>query len=169
MRFLAIESMHPPHLLGHTLWDGAHEEPLERLPRRASGFRQGLALSYVIEFLSEQGEVDFRVFYQDAATDEPVGFPPKSTRPVDVLIPCVASFNVVTGHPESLLDATDPAHVVLGHWEDFFRPYTQKRSELRRLRQTDVARFIEKLGPDASFTLPAPGSRVLYQRCPGAP
>jgi hypothetical protein len=113
--------------------------------------------------------VDFRIHYQDAAADAPLGQPPPGTPRVDVLIPCVASFHEADDQPGAIIRATRPRHILLSHWEDFFRPYTRDLARLRQVRLTNTRKFLDAVAtaksPATSVTLPAPGARFRFGHC----
>jgi hypothetical protein len=171
VRLLALRSEHAPHFAGRKLLPtGRVEENLDRFPRSSLGWKEGATFSFVIEFLDPAGEVAYRLFYQDAAANDRVGLPPESALPIDVAIPCVASFEQVRGQPEETVAHVGASHWMLGHWEDFLRPYSQALGDVRPVPATDVALYLERLRaagvPDARRTLPVPGARFLYRRCP---
>jgi len=144
VRFMALRSGHAPHFMRIHLYEGEAEEPAEGLPNRAGGWVEGLPLAYLIDFLSPDGEVLYRVHYQDAASTPPLGFPPEAFDgiPVDLAILCPPGYQEVSDYPEGILSATSPSHILLGHWEDFFTP----RSEpLRGVRGTDLNDFIRRM------------------------
>ena len=98
-----------------------------------------------------------------------MGFPPETARAVDVLIPCVASFHEVENYPGGIIAATRPRHIIAGHWEDFFRPYTRDVVKLRSVRLTNLRRFLDLVEEsrtlDTRVTLPAPGVAMRIARC----
>jgi len=145
IRFMALESGHAPHLLGIHLYDG-EAEPRATLPDRALEWKEGLPLAYLIDFLDPEGEVVYRVHYQDAAATPPQGFPPPLDDgiSVDLAILCPPGSDEVVGYPEGILAALQPRAVLLGHWEDFFRPRVQG---VRAVPGTDLGAFIRKLEP----------------------
>ena len=79
----------------------------------------------------------------------------------------MASHGQVESYPEGLVEWLAPDYAVLAHWEDFFRPFTSDRAELRSVRPTDPVPFLERisdaLGPDR-FTLPAPMTEVRFSK-----
>lgn len=161
VRFLAIESDHAPHVGSYRFWDGQLEEDEPELPGRASGWLLGTALTFVIEFRNPDGSVAHRVFYQDSAANPGVGAPPPGE--IDVAILTAASFELVEQHPESILGRTNPRFTVMAHWEDFFQPYTQERSELRVVRGTNGRRLAQELArllPPDRYTFPVPGGCI---------
>lgn len=171
IRFLAIVSEHAPHLGGIKFMQGYLEADLEELPRRASGWVQGLTLAFLIEFMDADGVTAlFRIHYQDAASTPPYGFPPSGAGPVDVAITCVAGHSRVDGYPDELLRAVAPRHVLLGHWENFFKPYDRDPDRLRPVPFSNPKKFIRRVDMlvplDGERTLPAPGSGIRLASCP---
>ncbi len=169
VRFLPILSEHAPHFHGQKFMDGHVHENRTRFPRNAWGWQEGQTLSYLIEFLGAKGEPDVRVYYQDASTNWRTGLPPTAHTPLDLALVCVASYGEVEGHPHALARHHEPRAWLLGHWEDFFRPYTQDPAELRTVPATDVPGFWKRLRasevPEDAITLPMPGQHFRYQRC----
>lgn len=144
IRILPLVSGHAPHFFGIELYEGEVDEPATELPARAGGWRKGVPLAWIIDFLSPEGEVIYRVHYQDAASEPPLGFPPESFDgiPVDLAILCPPGYQELSSYPEGVLAELAPRHILLGHWEDFFTP----RSEpIRGVRGTDLSGFIERL------------------------
>lgn len=121
---------------------GHYSKP-QGVPTHALGWREGETLAYLIDFM--QGDkIALRVYYQDTAANSPYGIPDRKTldeKPIDVAILCVASFHEVEDHPEALI-ALQPAHLLLGHWEDFFHPADAPE---RPVRFTDVDAFIDRV------------------------
>ena len=174
VRFLAIASEHAAHFRGLNFMQGRLEADLEELPRRATEWLAGLTLTFLIEFLSSDGATAvFRIHYQDTASTPPAGFPPAGIGRVDAALTCVASHREVEGYPEELLRILKPRHVVLGHWEDFFEPYTQDPEVLQVVPFSYPRQFIRRVelavppGTGARWTLPAPGARIRLAGCPG--
>jgi hypothetical protein len=171
---LPITSEHAPHLCGIKLMQGSHGEPLDEVPKRSTGWLEGQTHAFLIEFRDAEGRPEFRIHYQDSATNSGVGYPPphdaSTPRPYTILIPTVASHGQVTGYPEGLVGRLAPDYAVLAHWEDFFRPFTSDPAQLKSVRLTDPVPFLERmsvaLGPKR-FTLPAPLTEVRFsQSCP---
>jgi L-ascorbate metabolism protein UlaG (beta-lactamase superfamily) len=168
-RFMAIRSDHAPHVGKIRLYDGSYTADLEEPPRHARDYVLGLPMSFVIDHLDpETGAPDFRIFYQDAATSAPVGFPPPlgDGRGFDLAVLCVASYYKVDDYPEGIIERTRPRALLLLHWEDFFRPQSKP---IRPVRSTPVDEFIRRveaalpegstwhrLDPGGSLTLPFP-------------
>lgn len=161
IRFMPLASGHAPHLLGIQLFRGEQETPADRLPRSAGEWVEGQTLAYLIDFLGPEGDVVFRVHYQDAASDPPDGFPPPLDDgvPVDLAILCPPGFQQVEHYPEGILERVGPSLVLLGHWEDFFRSRTEA---LRPVPTLDLEEFLERMEPalpdGAEWLLPVPGA-----------
>jgi len=170
VRFMAIESEHAPHAFGIKLYGGEVREDLNRPPLRATGYREGQMLAFLIDFLNPDGSVAFRIHYQDSASNTPLGYPPTldgdDQRSVDVAIVCAASFSQVQGYPEGILRAVDPRYVVMGHWEDFF---ISQEKPPRPVPMTDVAEFAARteraLPEHARWVLPKPHAVLRIEQC----
>jgi L-ascorbate metabolism protein UlaG (beta-lactamase superfamily) len=170
VRFMAIESEHAPHGFGIKLYGGEVREDLDRPPRRATGYKEGQTLAYLIDFLDPDGSVAFRIHYQDSASNTPLGHPPTlqgdDRRSVDVAIVCAASFSQVQGYPEGILRAVDARYVVMGHWEDFF---ISQEKPPRPVPMTDVAEFVARteraLPEHARWVLPKPHALLRIEQC----
>jgi hypothetical protein len=170
VRFMAIESEHAPHAFGIKLYGGEVREDLNRPPHRATGYREGQMLAFLIDFTNPDGSVAFRIHYQDSASNTPLGYPPTldddDRRSVDVAIVCAASFSQVQGYPEGILRALDPSYVVMGHWEDFF---ISQEEPPRPVPMTDVAEFVARtkraLPEHARWVLPKPHAVLRIEQC----
>jgi len=139
LRFMALKSMHAPIIWGISFFEGDYDAPLKQLPKRASGWLEGQTLAYLIDFLGADGKtVEFRIHYQDAASERMLGFPPPldmldNKRPIDLALMCMPGFNEVDNYPEDFIGKYQPRFVVLIHWENFFEvlPDADKPAELR--------------------------------------
>lgn len=136
-RIHPLPSSHAPHLWKIHLMKGETEpRPREEWgrPRRYLGLKEGRPHAFVIDLLDpERPEAPplFRIHYQDSASDgrrEPNGIPPEhllkaaSGVGYDLAMTCMASANWVEGYPEAVLKKLEPRHVLITHYEDFFRP-----------------------------------------------
>ena len=165
MRVMALRSEHAPQGFGVKLFTGRIDHDLTELPWNAYGWKEGQTLAFLIDVLGADGRPILRFHYQDAASTPPLGFPPKmdgpGTPPVVVALLCVASFDQVPRYPEGLIEALQPRHVVLGHWENFFSrdlppsplPFLDTRSFSTRLSAA--------LPPGAQWHTPIPGEALL--------
>lgn len=164
IRFMALKSTHAPHFMGINIMTGSYDEDLDSLPWHAFGWKEGQTLSYIIDFLGAEEEILHRVYYQDAASQEPLGLLPdfveKDQKRVDISIITPASFSQVDNYPESIMQDTQARHYILGHWEDFFANQEQKQQDFVRAIDADefFRRFTASLNSDSSWTMP-----MLYQ------
>jgi L-ascorbate metabolism protein UlaG (beta-lactamase superfamily) len=160
IRFMAIKSTHAPHFMGINIMTGTYEEDLESLPWHAFGWKEGQTLSYLIDFLGAEEEILHRVYYQDAASQEPLGLIPelvaKDQKQVDIAIITPASFHQVDNYPESIMKDTKARHFVLGHWEDFFDNQEDEEPRFVRAVNSDdfFNRFEKALPKGSNWTMP---------------
>src|SRR5690554_543563 len=157
-RIMGLKSSHAPHFMGIKLMQGRYDEPQKKLPWHSFGWKEGQTLAYLIDFLDEQQQPVYRVFYQDSASAETDGVVPELAdgKDIDVAIICPASFAQVEQYPESIIHNTRARHFILGHWEDFFG--NDPRGQQKFVRAADQEAFIERLSaalPEHSlWTLP---------------
>ncbi len=160
IRFMALKSTHAPHFMGINIMTGTYDEDLESLPWHAFGWKEGQTLSYLIDFLGSQEEILHRVYYQDAASQEPLGLIPdlvaKDEKRVDIAIITPASFSQVDNYPESIMQDSQARHFILGHWEDFFDNQGQEEQYfVRSISAEDFfTRFKLALPADSSWAMP---------------
>jgi len=159
VRIMAVKSDHAPHLMGIKFITGEIDEDLESLPWHGFGWKEGQTLAFVIDFLDDDKSVAHRVFYQDAASQQPLGLVPKMSdnKEFDIAILCPASFDQVDDYPESIVKNTQAKEYILGHWEDFFG--NDLGGEQRFLRLTDQEEFVKRLEAvlpeDSEWVLPS--------------
>lgn len=156
------------------LWRGEVSTPLSAPPSTASEWARGEVYAYVLDFMDAAGTtVEFRLYYQDAGTDEPVGYPgganyPKDGRPIDlVLLSAGGDFERSKAHPEGIIKHTRPRFVVLGHWENFFEPQTDicRTKKVDAIPRLDVDEFMDR-AEEALSDARLPGRPILP--CPTA-
>ncbi|MBI3799021.1 MAG: MBL fold metallo-hydrolase [Deltaproteobacteria bacterium] len=177
IRIMAIKSQHAPHVCLFQrhgcikVFTGEVAAPLDRLPKTAWGWKEGQTIAYLIDFLDNTGAVKFRIYYQDAASAPPWGFPPTSEleiqTPVDLAILCVPGFKYVQGYPQGIIQWIKPRFVILTHWEDFSRPRTGDPSNLRVVPDgsdpTIFIKQIEEALPTATWLMPRPGAWLRFE------
>ena len=145
VRVMPLLSHHAPHFEGYTLYKGSLDAPLTEEPRWASEWLDGPTYAFLVDFLDPDGSVAFRVYYQDAVAAPPRGFAPRALmdeRPVDVAIFVPATFDQVDWHPEAFVENLRPRWVLLGHWENFFKP---PESATRSILLSDIGHFQDRL------------------------
>ena len=159
-RALAFCSMHPAQIAGIIHFaPGSIDDDLCDLPSPASGWLEGQTLSLLIDFLDDHGAPAFRIYYQDAPTDAPIGYVPQSylqDRAVDLALLNVGSYDAVTNQPQDTIASMNPRYVISGHWEDFFQPLDQP---LQPIPLLDVPTYVSRAStampgaPDGAFVL----------------
>ena len=167
-RFMAIRSSHAPAYL--TFFDlirvdwakGQVRDMMSALPRRAKDWRLGEPYAYLIEVLDDQGKPRFRIYYQDTASDAPLGSPPADS--VDLAILTVASAqNARPRAPDMLLKALNPKFVIASHWEHFFQ---DQRKEIKRNPTSKFPEFetsMKNSAPNAEWSVPRPGAVYRFR------
>ena len=146
-----IFSEHAAHSWGVKFLNGHFSEMADAVPAKPRLWREGETLAYLIDFMNGN-EIDLRVYYIDSAPGSPYGLPDDVTleRKVDVAILCVASYAQQSDYPKAYLDLMKPGHVLLGHWENFFRSAAKS---IRPVPRTNVAEFMKRV-VDYPHTLP---------------
>lgn len=123
VRLMPVCSMHPAQVGPYHFGEGSVAQDQCDLPRAASGWLEGQTVAFVIDFLDEHDAPAFRVFYQDAPTNAPIGHVPAALlaeKAVDVALLCVGSSDNVMNAPAAVLANLTPRFALSGHWEDFF-------------------------------------------------
>lgn len=168
IRFMAIESDHGPHFLGIHLMKGEVKEGLKAVPRSAWAWKEGKTFAYLIDFLGPDRAINFRIHFQDATSHYPLGAPPAFAPPdshrLDLAIICVDTWFQVPDYPEALLRNHRPRHVILGHWENFFRsPLKPPWTSFSWLRlRLFIPGVLDALPVDAEWLVPEPGAIYRY-------
>ncbi|MCX4246729.1 MBL fold metallo-hydrolase [Paraliomyxa miuraensis] len=124
IRLRALCSSHPPQFLGVIHFgEGCMEQEQTEPLATAAQWREGATLSYLVDFLDPRGVPLYRIYYQDAPADPPLGLPVPELldeHRVDLAILTVGTFEAVMEHPEAAIAALDPRYVLAVHWENFF-------------------------------------------------
>ena len=148
IRILPILTDHAPHFFGLKLYKGQIDSILTKIPTNPNAYKEGQSLSYLIDFLKDNGQPDFRIYIQGSSNSPSVGFPPTeilTEKQIDVAILCVASFAYVNEHPETILKQLKPKFALLSHWENFFKPQTSLKIKPQKVPFTNVEHFLQKL------------------------
>jgi len=176
LRWMALHSEHGPHFAGIKIYGGTVDEAQEDLPRTAWGWKEGEVLSFLIDFLDADARPVFRIHVQDAASHPRLGFPPAAAlaeRPIDLAVICAGAHAQVDDYPDALIRELAPRHILISHWEDFFRA---PDAPLRVVPATDLPALLERIEealPSAPaklpprWTLPEPGAQIRFHTCPG--
>jgi hypothetical protein len=171
-RFMALVAGHAPtyralrHSYLYTL--GTVDVDLDSLPHTAAEWKLGEPYAYLIDVLSDDRRTTvFRVYFQDAPSEPPLGFPPTEVlaeRGVDLAVLCGATSSNVPNTPDSLLKVLKPAQVIVAHWEDFFRQQTlpiqvSPGTELDELRES----LTKSLLPSVPWAMPLPQTTFRFR------
>jgi len=168
LRFMALRSTHAPHILGMKIVaTGTLDHDLAELPGAPLTWKEGETLAFLIDFLGPTEEVEFRIYYQDAASRAGTGIVPvlggRDAARTDVAVLCVAAFDQVPGNPEHILANVLPRSIVGGHWEDFvFRSFEEP---LRPSFGTSLDDFLQRAQAvsAAKVYLPRPGDHLFFE------
>lgn len=155
------------------MWRGTVTTPMSRLPTTASEWPEGEVYAYVLDFMDATGTtVEFRLYYQDAPTDEPTGYPfgsnaPSDDRRIDAALIVAGDPDNLINHPRGIIARTKPRFLVVGHWENFFEPQTDicRTGLVDAIPRSDVKTVISRSG-DALKAVRQPGKPILP--CPTA-
>ena len=173
-RFMALASSHAPAFrwwfMRYDFAPGIVDTVLSALPRRASEWKAGETYAYIIDVLGDAGATVFRIYYQDAASDAPLGLPPVTLggRRVDLAILTVPSAeNARPPAPAALVEALQPRYVMASHWESFFAPQTEG---VQRSPASNFGHFAASmrahLPPDAEWSTPDPMNSYRFRVAP---
>lgn len=141
-------------------------------------FGGGDTFAFVIELWDEQ-RVRYRIYYNEAAADSPAG---QIEGDFDLAILCIAQWNWVRDYPRDLLAVVRPRHVMVSHWDDFFRKDTKTARFVPNLSNGSAANFVravsagvtENAGPvndvcgahNRAWTMPVIGSTLIFRPRP---
>jgi hypothetical protein len=171
-RFMAIIAGHAPTYRewkrSYTFTVGLVDVDLDSLPHTAAEWKLGEPYAYLIDVLSsDTREPVFRIYFQDAPSEPPLGFPPTdilAERVVDVAVLCAATSSNVSNTPDSLLAVLKPSQVIVGHWEDLFRSQTLP---VQVSIATDLGAFRESLTKSlprsAGWVMPLPRKTFRFR------
>ncbi|MEA2765008.1 MAG: hypothetical protein QOK07_1412 [Gemmatimonadaceae bacterium] len=171
-RFMALVAGHAPTYRAlknsYLFTPGSVDADLDSLPHTAAEWKLGEPYAYLIDVLSDDRKATvFRIYFQDAPSEPPLGFPPTDVlaeRTVDLAVLCGSTSSNVSNTPDSLLKVLKPSQVIVAHWEDFFRLQTlpiqpSRGTELDELRES----LTKSMGPDAPWVLPLPQTTFRFR------
>lgn len=188
IRFFAVVSSHAP-AIDHLRWAPGSVRKDWREPwsgRYFHDLREGQTFALVIDLMAaDLATVRYRIYYQDAANRQGIGEPPSfpDGHPYDLAVLCIASYDKAPGQPAALLRVLRPRHVLVAHYDDFFRKQTRPVRFVNLLTDAKVERYLETIcrelgcagpsgagpvnrvcGPSAPrWTLPLPGEWMRFQ------
>jgi hypothetical protein len=171
-RFMALVAGHAPTYRAlknsYLFTPGSVDADLDSLPHTAAEWKLGEPYAYLIDVLSDDRKATvFRIYFQDAPSEPPLGFPPTEVlaeRAVDLAVLCGATSSNVSNAPDSLLKVLRPSQVIVAHWEDFFRQQTlpiqpSPGTELGELRES----LTKSLPPSVPWVLPLPQTTFRFR------
>jgi hypothetical protein len=171
-RFMALLASHAPTYRAwrqsYTFTSGTIDADLDSLPHTAAEWKLGEPYSYLIDVLSTDARrTVFRIYFQDAPSEPPLGFPASdllAERAIDVAVLCAATSSNVSNTPDSLLKILKPRHVILTHWEDFFRPQSLPLQLSRATDLDALRRSLDKsLAQSSDWVMPLPQTTIRFQ------
>ncbi|MCR9142635.1 MAG: MBL fold metallo-hydrolase [bacterium] len=101
-------------------------------PKGVCDWAEGQTFAYFLDFL-RGGELQFRLYYNDAAGGKDFAQLPEGVRPgsIDLAILTAASFALVDDYPGEFMRVARPQAVFMNHWENFLQ-FNQVRSARTR-------------------------------------
>ena len=193
IRFRAVRSDHAPQV-DHYLWQGGElrdedwKEPWTA--HRFHDLKAGQPFALVIDLMAaDLKAVRYRIYYQDSANSWGIGEPPLfDGRPYDLAVLCIASYDKAPGQPGSILTRLRPRHVLVTHYDDFFRPQNRPVRFAGLLTEAKVDRYLRTIcevldcgGPSGAgpvtpvcgpsgprWTMPLPGEWMRFPAGVGA-
>jgi hypothetical protein len=147
IRFFPVVSSHAPQI-DHYLWANGNvtndwQTPWES--RRFRDLRVGQTFALVIDLMADDlTTVRYRIYYQDSANRQGSGEPPAfpDGHPYDLAVLCIASHDKAPGQPRAILKALRPRHVLVTHYDDFFRPQNRPVRFVSFLSDGRVERYL---------------------------
>jgi hypothetical protein len=174
-RFMAIRAGHAPTYnlwkKGLTFASGTVAADMDRLPRTANEWKLGEPYAFMIDVMDADGRtVVFRIYFEDAPSAPPLGFPPAAVladRPVDLAVICGATSSNVVATPDSLLTVLRPTEVMITHWESFFRSQALPPQMNPATNWPALARSLAKsLPPPGRWAMPLPQTTFRFRPNP---
>jgi hypothetical protein len=166
LRILAVPTSHPTHIFGKQMFHGHHNHPLGKKPGRNPDWLEGQCYNYVIDWLDDADQIRARLLLASVAPS-PTGLPPAQLlgdRPADLAILGCGRYQGEAGFPSDMIARSHARHVIVGHWENFFR---KRQPPYKPVGLTDVEGFIAACEASAPKGVPvwvlAPGSRAWIQ------
>jgi hypothetical protein len=172
---MAIRAGHAPTFnlwrKGYTFASGTVAADMDRLPHTADGWKLGEPYAFMIDVMDAGGRaVVFRIYFEDAPSAPPLGFPPPALldeRPIDLAVICGATSSNVPATPDSLLSVLRPATVMVTHWESFFRSQALPIEMNPATNWPALSRSLAKsLPPPARWAMPLPQTTFWFRPNP---
>ena len=168
-RIKAICSSHPDQFWIIHFGQGCIDDPQCSPPSLAQDWLEGTTLAWLVDFLDTAGNPVFRVYYQDAPTDPPVGLPSAdelAEKGVDLAILNAGNYDAVEDAPGGTIRWLQPRYVIMGHWEDFFTTLDQPLQPLPFMDLDALRARLEAERPGEEGTtwwIPDPGTEFSFE------
>ncbi|MEP7009219.1 MAG: hypothetical protein ABJC13_02750 [Acidobacteriota bacterium] len=162
IRFFPVVSSHAPQI-DHYLWASGSVKDDWRTPWEARHFRDlrvGQTFALVIDLMADDlSTVRYRIYYQDSANRQGIGEPPAfpDGHPYDLAVLCIASYDKAPGQPKAILKALRPRHVLVAHYDDFFRPQSEPVRFVSFLTDAKVERYLATICKELDCDAPTAG------------
>ncbi len=122
IKVTAYRSKHGPHLkCGFTLADGMITRPRRSAPRGILAFQAGEVFNYLVELSSPSASLNVFCLGAPFDLDKLEDSMPPAGTPIDVAIILAPTADKVRGYPEEHIARLRPRHIVLSHFNTFFR------------------------------------------------
>ncbi len=169
IRIRPIVWAHAPNFGNHVIARGEFTTPAASLPRGVFGWKLGRVYAYTIDILAGDGTIGARIFVHDAGA--PADVVRRATEVIATLprarnttaIVTAANYDQSPLYPALLLERLAPDHVLLGHWEDFFRSPEKPERVVPGIRGTSLIQIVQRVQGDRWSALQAGAAlRVRY-------
>ena len=168
-RFKAFAWQHARNFPGMTWAPGDVLTPLNALPRTAAGWKMGRIHGYTLDFMGDDGAPACRFIICDAAASSRVVartnevWRREARARGTVAIVSAGNYDRADAYPDTLLSLVKPSHVLIGHWEEFFRSPEKSWKRVRGIDGNRLRERVEGVVGDR-WTALEPGA-VLRVRC----
>lgn len=161
-RVLPIESTHSPHFAKVTLFKGEYNKPLEQFPDRLYKWKLHTCHSYLIDILDNNKIVCRALFVCGSLNNNSIATIKNlcANHPADLLLGIYWKDKICSKTLANAYHASKPEHVILHHWNNFFKA-TNKGVEV--LRTASIEKSIKnqhELGIPS--TIMQPMSSIIF-------
>ena len=152
IRIMPVIDEHAPHLRIAGIKINFASQKNEKKDIHHKYWRQyssGQTICYLIDFLNDDGNINFRAYINSSACGFPHGCAAQSIlneHPIDIASMCVASFNNVKNYPEDIVRYLKPKHIIVCHWENFLSfSINELKNKPKTVSLTNVNKFFKRL------------------------
>jgi L-ascorbate metabolism protein UlaG (beta-lactamase superfamily) len=164
-RVMALASSHAPNWWKLTLAPGTVDADRRSLPRSVWGWKLGEVYAYIVDFIRADSTPEFRFFFQDAVSEPKYNALPPFTRrdvhQVDLAIVCAGNSSKAPNYPSVMLRNLQPARVIVGHWDDFFAPWSLDPDVVARTNTKQLERRLNEY-VRGRWVTPLPGTVMRF-------